>query len=155
MYIITFFISLPCTVKFKSPVLIIYLIAIFRGRMHKSSCGHLSKRRSNSPWRVLENKFIFTNLLSNGICMMPEAKKVVWLILIIINMSMASTSGFFFLQNCWSSFCLLHKMELNWGNVYRISAADYFGQYIRFLCSHFCTNVIFYLIYFIFYFFLF
>ena len=25
----------------------------FRGRMHKSSCGHLSKRRSNSPRRVL------------------------------------------------------------------------------------------------------
>ena len=84
-----------------------------RGRMHKSSCGHLSKRRSNSPRRVLENKFIFTNLLSNGICMMPEVKKVLWLILIIIKMSMASTSGNFFFLNCWSSLCQLHKMELN------------------------------------------
>ena len=65
--------------------------------MHKSSCGHLSKRRSNSPRRVIEKKFIFTNLLSNGICMMPEVKKVVWLILIvIIKMSMASTSGNYF-----------------------------------------------------------
>ena len=26
---------------------------VIRGRMHKSSCGHLSKRRSNSPRRVL------------------------------------------------------------------------------------------------------
>ena len=60
---------------------------------------------------------------------------MVWLILIvIINMSMASTSGFLFLQNCWSSLCQLHKMKLHKmkGNVYKISAADYFGQYTRF-----------------------
>ena len=74
---------------------VIFLVS--RGRMHKSSCGHLSKRRSNSPRRVLENKFIFTNLLSNGICMIPEVKKEIWLILIVIfKMSMASTCGNFF-----------------------------------------------------------
>ena len=85
-----------------------------RGRMHKSSCGHLSKRRSNSLRRVLENKFIFTNLLSNGICMMPEVKKVVRLILIvIIKMSMASTSGNFFFTKLLEQLCRLHKMELN------------------------------------------
>ena len=96
-------------VKFTSPIR-----AKTRGRMHKSSCGHLRKRRSNSPRRVLENKFIFTNLLSNGIGMMLEVKKVVWLILIvIIKMSMASTRGNFVLQNCWSSLCQLHKMELD------------------------------------------
>ena len=59
--------------------------------------------------------------------MMPEVKKVVWLILIvIIKMSMASTSGNFFFTKLL--VCQLHKMELNWGNVYKISAADYFGQ---------------------------
>ena len=68
--------------------------------------GHLSKRRSNSPRRVLENKFIFTNLLSNGICMMPEVIKVVWLILIVIKMSMASTSGIFFYKIAGVQFLL-------------------------------------------------
>ena len=106
------------------------LLNAARGRMHKSSCGYLCKRRSNSPRRVLENKFIFTNLFSNGVCMMPEVKKVVWLILIvIIKMSMASTSGIFFYKIAGAASASYIKW--NWPErllVYKISAVDYFGQ---------------------------
>ena len=45
--------------------------------------------------------------------MMPEVKKVVWLILIVfIKMSIASTSGIFFYKIA-GALCQLHKMELN------------------------------------------
>ena len=46
-----------------------------RGRMHKSSCGHLSQMRRNSRRRVIEKTFIFTNLLSNGTNLLSKFKK--------------------------------------------------------------------------------